>query len=161
MGWHGFQNHISHSGLISWPVRDGCGQYTLTVEQLAQKAFKRAMTRSGHAVKPYSGWWLPFYKFGCRTGCLNVPKTDETRLSISIGDKVNVTRIWGERWWYGEIYQFADKSRDPSKEPRENVRGWFPSSSMQLDDLSEEPVENIQSESAPAGDAPAETKKDQ
>ena len=44
---------------IDWEVREGCDAYTLTVEQLEQKAEKRMRTREYHIVKPYSGAVCP------------------------------------------------------------------------------------------------------
>ncbi|XP_063603153.1 palmitoyltransferase ZDHHC6-like [Penaeus indicus] len=84
---------------IVWPVAEGCDQYTLTTEQLAQKAEKRARSRLYEIVEPFSGWWFPCTKGVCV--CCHPPCTDEPRLPLRVGQEVVVTR-WKRYWLYGE-----------------------------------------------------------
>jgi len=133
MGWHGFKNQLDCYGLSDWPVIKGTGQYTLTVEQLAQKAFKRAMSREGKVTKFYSGWWLPLIDFGFIIGCFKIPKTDENRLQLKLGESMLVTRTWGKYWWYGEkISELNEELK------RSEKRGWFPAKCVILDPIDED-----------------------
>lgn len=106
---------------VTWPVVDGCDQYTLTVgkkfsdkyrdsqsgfyhlfkrEQLAQKVEKRARTRRYRIISKVSGSWMPFWSQGFKV-CVHPPLTDEPRIALNIGDFVNVTR-WRKHWLFGE-----------------------------------------------------------
>jgi palmitoyltransferase len=51
---------------IEWSLREDsdCNKYTLTIEQLEQKAEKRLRTREYKIAKVYSGSWLPFWSMG-------------------------------------------------------------------------------------------------
>lgn len=131
-GKYGLKMGVSCSGMTDWPVVENTGQFTLTVEQLAQKAFKKAMTQYGIAVKAYSGWWIPIFGYGCCIGCFRVPKTDENRLRLMPGDELAVTRCWGDHWWYGEVVKFVDQGLKVDKLTRSKVRGWFPASAIEL-----------------------------
>ncbi|XP_043211773.1 palmitoyltransferase ZDHHC6-like [Amphibalanus amphitrite] len=84
---------------IVWPVRAGCHQYTLTVEQLEQKAEKRSRMREYLIIEDYSGSWVPISK-GLRI-CCHPPCTDEARIPLRRGDSVLVSR-WRTYWLYGE-----------------------------------------------------------
>ena len=84
---------------LYWPVRSGCDQYTLTREQLLQKAEKRDRTVVYHAVRGYAGSLLPV-SFGPRV-LWGIPCTDEHRLVLEKGEEVRVTR-WKQHWLYGE-----------------------------------------------------------
>ena len=84
---------------LYWQVRPGCDQYTLTREQLLQKAEKRDRTIVYHAVREYSGSFFPI-SFGPRA-LWGIPCTDEHRLALQNGDEVRVTR-WKHHWLYGE-----------------------------------------------------------
>ena len=60
------------------------------IEQLAQKAEKRARSREYVITRHFSGWWLP-----CTHGigvCCHPPCTDEPRIELEPSDKVVVTR---------------------------------------------------------------------
>ncbi|XP_037069674.1 palmitoyltransferase ZDHHC6-like [Pollicipes pollicipes] len=103
---------------ISWPVRAGCDQYTLTLEQLLQKNEKRSRMREYVIIEEYSGSWLPLSK-GWRI-CCHPPCTDETRIPLARGDVVLVSR-WRRYWLYGER-RSASRPLSPSERPR----GWFP-----------------------------------
>ncbi|XP_070544515.1 palmitoyltransferase ZDHHC6-like [Ptychodera flava] len=102
---------------ITWPVVDGCNQYTLTVEQLVQKEEKRNRTMELTAFENYSGYVFPITK-GFYT-CISVPCTDEPRIPLTKGDKILVTR-WKKYWLYG------DKVIDQEGEGQIRIRGWFP-----------------------------------
>ncbi|XP_045621860.2 palmitoyltransferase ZDHHC6 isoform X2 [Procambarus clarkii] len=108
---------------IVWPVREECNQYTLTIEQLAQKAEKRARSLEYQIVEAYSGWWFPCTKgFGV---CCHPPCTDESRISLQPGDEVLVTR-WKKYWLYGERINLKDCSAAPRGSSSFRHRGWFP-----------------------------------
>ena len=76
---------------ITWKVQDCCDQYTLTVEQIAQKAEKRARTRTYAIQKRATGSWLPLWSQGFAV-CISPPCTDEPRIRLDVGDIVKVTR---------------------------------------------------------------------
>ncbi|XP_020282261.1 palmitoyltransferase ZDHHC6-like [Pseudomyrmex gracilis] len=101
---------------ITWPVIDGCDQYTLTREQLAQKLDKRKRARNYRIIKSASGARCPIgHGFGvfCHPRC-----SDEPHIKLDVGDIVTVTR-WKQYWLFGEKDQ---KGNAQSK----RVRGWFP-----------------------------------
>ncbi|XP_024938248.1 palmitoyltransferase ZDHHC6 isoform X2 [Cephus cinctus] len=102
---------------IEWPVVEGCDQYTLTCEQLAQKLEKRKRARRYRVVAAASGSWIPLSQ-GWRVVC-SPPCTDESRIKLNIGDIVMVTR-WRRYWLFGEKEQFSGNS------PSKRIRGWFP-----------------------------------
>ncbi|XP_067673599.1 palmitoyltransferase ZDHHC6-like [Haliotis asinina] len=105
---------------ITWDVVEGCDQYTLTVEQIKQKAQKRERTLLYVITEPYSGAMFPITK-GCRVLCF-VPCTDEPRISVLENDRVMVTR-WKKHWLYGtKVLENGGKNKVASK----RVRGWFP-----------------------------------
>lgn len=76
---------------IDYPLRDGCGKYDLTMEQLAQKADKRHRTREYKITADYSGSWFPLYSMGFSVA-IRPPCTDEPRIKLTKGDTVKVTR---------------------------------------------------------------------
>nr|XP_006825384.1 PREDICTED: palmitoyltransferase ZDHHC6-like isoform X3 [Saccoglossus kowalevskii] len=75
---------------ITWPVVNGCNQYTLTIEQLQQKEEKRNRTMELTISENYSGSVFPITK-GCKT-CITAPCTDEPRITLYKGDIILVTR---------------------------------------------------------------------
>lgn len=136
---------------IVWETRAGCDQYTLTVEQIAQKAEKRARTRTYTISKPVSGSWLPLWSQGWAV-CTNPPYTDEPRIRLDVGDVVKVSRwktydliynpfviasnyqstnIVHRHWLFGDK---LSKDRDSNgstssghlSSERSRCRGWFP-----------------------------------
>nr|CAI5845035.1 unnamed protein product [Callosobruchus analis] len=109
---------------IHWPVRPECDQYTLTREQLKQKKEKRLKTRLYSIVRPASGYWFPIFSHGIRI-CLNFPCTDEPRIQLAIGDKVQVTR-WRKHWLFGELVQQDGDTSLVECDTSDRVRGWFP-----------------------------------
>ncbi|XP_040174929.1 palmitoyltransferase ZDHHC6 [Anopheles arabiensis] len=102
-----------------WPVVEGCDQYTLTREQLAQKEEKRARTRTYTIVRPATGSWFPLFSQGPSV-CLSPPLTDEPRIKLEVDDIVRVTR-WRKHWLFGEKLQEPTKKTIPKR-----IRGWFP-----------------------------------
>ena len=76
---------------IDWNLRDGSSKYSLTIEQLEQKAEKRLRTREYKIAKAYSGSWFPFWTMGFKVAS-RPPCTDEPRISLGVGDTVRVTR---------------------------------------------------------------------
>lgn len=76
---------------VRWPLAAGCDAYTLTVEQIAQKADKRARTRTYRVVGRATGSWLPVWSQGWRVAA-HPPCTDEARIALQTGDVVAVTR---------------------------------------------------------------------
>lgn len=99
---------------VSWPVADGCHQFTLTMEQKEQKAEKRSQSRTYIVRDSYSGSWVPISK-GWRI-LFYAPCTDEHRLPLDQGDVLLVTR-WRRHWLFGE------KQKGATEVGR---RGWFP-----------------------------------
>ncbi|CAB3237948.1 unnamed protein product [Arctia plantaginis] len=100
---------------IHWPVRDGCGTYDLTREQIAQKQDKRVRSRLYTAVESYGGQWLPLLSWP--RAALGAPCTDEGRLPLRGGDVVRATRQ-RRHWLFGEKLVGDGDGRGP--------RGWFP-----------------------------------
>ncbi|XP_066247171.1 palmitoyltransferase ZDHHC6 [Euwallacea similis] len=105
---------------INWPVRDGCDQFTLTIEQIEQKREKRLKSRNYKIIKPASGYWFPIVH-GIKV-CSNYPCTNEPRLKLNVDDMVVVTR-WRKHWLFGEKVQ-ENLSQEQIAVLRQ--RGWFP-----------------------------------
>ncbi|XP_076074885.1 palmitoyltransferase ZDHHC6-like [Mytilus galloprovincialis] len=106
---------------VVWNVRDECNQFTLTIEQIQQKAQKRDRTFEYSIIEDYSGAWFPITK-GCRV-CIRFPCTDEPRIPVTKGDKVLVTR-WKRHWLYGTRLKREGEIKEGSTKKR--YRGWFP-----------------------------------
>ncbi|KAJ8673476.1 hypothetical protein QAD02_004738 [Eretmocerus hayati] len=104
---------------ITWPVIEGCDQYTLTREQLAQKEEKRKRARRYSVITPFTGSWFPI-SHGFKVFC-SPPITDEPRIKLEIGDTVIVTR-WRKHWLFGE----RESLTIPVDNRDVRVRGWFP-----------------------------------
>jgi len=104
----------------SWPVVEGCDQYTLTKEQIEQKKEKQKRATIVRIIKPVSGYWVPVWSQGFKVGCC-IPLTDEPRIALSVDDLVKVTR-WRKHWLFGE------KVSEPAEKDHQKVRirGWFP-----------------------------------
>ncbi|KAL0281571.1 UNVERIFIED_CONTAM: hypothetical protein PYX00_002518 [Menopon gallinae] len=102
---------------ITWNIAShlDCDQYTLTREQIEQKAEKRQRAKAYSVIKTYSGSWCPVV-FGCRV-LLSPPLTDEHRLPLSVGDYLLVTR-WRKYWLFGEKLKKGQNGV--------NMKGWFP-----------------------------------
>nr|XP_017005426.2 LOW QUALITY PROTEIN: palmitoyltransferase ZDHHC6 [Drosophila takahashii] len=115
---------LSSGDGISWPVAEGCNQYTLTKEQLEQKKDKRARTRRYICTRPATGHWVPILSQGLWIS-LQIPCTDDPRIALQPGDSILVTRIQ-DYWLYGERELSADE-KDKGMRRKGAVRGWFPS----------------------------------
>jgi len=107
---------------MTWPVLEGCDQYTLTREQLEQKKLKRGRTVCYSIVKSYNGSLIA-WREGLKT-CLCTPWTDEPRIKLQTGELVGVTR-WRKYWLYGEKSQQATVS-EVADGPVLKEKGWFP-----------------------------------
>lgn len=106
---------------IYWPVKEGCNQYTLTIEQIQQKQDKRSKMREYTITETYSGAWFPISK-GIKV-CASPPCSDDPRIPVVVGDKVLVSR-WKRHWLYGDkIYSASD---DIVIQEFSRQRGWFP-----------------------------------
>nr|XP_039262780.1 palmitoyltransferase ZDHHC6-like [Styela clava] len=102
----------------SWPVVEGCTNLTLSIEQLEQKREKRKRTVLFLVKESYSGWWCPCTKGLCT--CIRIPISDEPRIRLEVGDKIEVTR--GSHYWlYGNKVLSETESNEGKR-----VRGWFP-----------------------------------
>lgn len=104
---------------IEWTVGPGCDQYTFTREQLAQKAAKRAKTRTVVLNKPIGRFR------GCEFGVKvwwNGPGFMEPHVKAEPDDIFNVWN-YGDDWYYGE--RVVEKNgKFKAVKPRQ--RGWFP-----------------------------------
>lgn len=122
--WRNTKQVLNFSGSpigngVHWEVVDGCDQYTLTKEQLLQKAEKRKRTKLYHIIRAASGAWVPICQ-GFRV-FLTLPCSDEPRIKLAVGDQVMVTR-WNKHWLFGELVR--KDIREGETAPR--TRGWFP-----------------------------------
>ncbi|XP_017779729.1 PREDICTED: palmitoyltransferase ZDHHC6 [Nicrophorus vespilloides] len=105
---------------ITWKVAEGCDQYTLTREQLAQKAEKKQRAKMYQIIQPASGYWFPISK-GLYV-LMSSPCTEDPRIKLEIDDTVLVTR-WNKHWLFGEKMQ---PNIPESEKALNRVRGWFP-----------------------------------
>lgn len=88
INWTG--NFRSIGDGIWWKVVDSCDQFTLTLEQLAQKEEKRIHSVKYVAINNFGGSIITC-KFGCKTCCC-APWSEEPRIPLSINDVISVTR---------------------------------------------------------------------
>ncbi|KAI6215869.1 hypothetical protein M3Y94_00435500 [Aphelenchoides besseyi] len=132
---------------IWWPVREGCTQFSLSEEQIMQKANKRHMARVFDIVTSNSGGLFGSYKAGIRT-LFCQPCSDESRIPVQVGESYAITRA-NKRWIYGQrllkatedvndestndihgpwsANPYADRSREPlNLKQALEPRGWFP-----------------------------------
>ncbi|XP_038614171.1 palmitoyltransferase ZDHHC6 isoform X3 [Tachyglossus aculeatus] len=119
--WKNFKQVFTWSGVpegdgLEWPIKEGCHQYSLTIEQLKQKADKRVRSVQYRAMEDYSGACCPLNK-GIKT-FFTTPCTEEPRIELRKGDLILVTRGL-KHWMYGDkiLNSAAEGAR---------VRGWFP-----------------------------------
>ena len=102
---------------ITWPVIEGCHQFTLTAEQLRQKQVKKNFAVEYKSVENYNGSFCGLHH-GCRT-CIAFPWSLEKRLKFQKEQNLLVTR-WRKYWLYGMKVLYEENSvKDPEK-------GWFP-----------------------------------
>ncbi|XP_070288391.1 palmitoyltransferase ZDHHC6 isoform X2 [Myotis yumanensis] len=121
--WKNFKQVFTWSGVpegdgLEWPVREGCHQYSLTIEQLKQKADKRVRSVRYKVIEDYNGACCPLNK-GIKT-FFTSPCTEEPRIPLQKGEFILATR--GLRYWL-----YGDKILDDSFiEGVSRIRGWFP-----------------------------------
>ncbi|XP_036351625.2 palmitoyltransferase ZDHHC6 isoform X2 [Ochotona princeps] len=121
--WKNFKQVFTWSGFpegdgLEWPVRKGCHPYSLTIEQLKQKADKRVRSVRYKVIADYSGACCPLNK-GVKTFCTS-PCTEEPRIQLRKGEFILATR--GLRYWL-----YGDKILDDAfVEGVSRIRGWFP-----------------------------------
>ncbi|XP_062352527.1 palmitoyltransferase ZDHHC6 isoform X4 [Cinclus cinclus] len=138
--WKNFRQVFTWSGIpegdgLDWPVRDGCHQYSLTIEQLKQKADKRVRSVRYRAIDDYSGVCCPVTK-GVKT-LFTTPCTEEPRIALSKGDLILATRGL-KHWMYGEKILIS------AADGMEQERGWFPRKCVekyQYDSETDQPVD--------------------
>lgn len=75
---------------IWWNTRGGCDQFSLTMEQLAQKEEKRTHAVKYLVVKDYNGSIITL-SYGCKTACC-VPCSEDPRMPIKQNENILVTR---------------------------------------------------------------------
>uniref|UniRef100_A0A4W3I9F7 Palmitoyltransferase n=1 Tax=Callorhinchus milii TaxID=7868 RepID=A0A4W3I9F7_CALMI len=93
--WKNFRQVFTWSGVpeadgIVWPVRQGSHQYSLTIEQLKQKADKRVRSVHYKVIEGYSGACCPITK-GIKT-FFTTPYTEEPRIQLRKGELILATR---------------------------------------------------------------------
>ncbi|XP_072164686.1 palmitoyltransferase ZDHHC6-like [Diadema setosum] len=113
--WSGIPNGDG----MEWVVREGCDQYTLTREQLAQKVEKKHRLVEYEVTDDYSGSVCAISHGICT--CIRIPLSDEPRIKVEIGDIIMVSR-WKKYWLYGDKVLETDEEKAKGR-----VRGWFPS----------------------------------
>ncbi|TKC53578.1 hypothetical protein EI555_015529 [Monodon monoceros] len=107
--WKNFKQVFTWSGVpkgdgLDWPIREGCHQYSLTVQY--------------KVIEDYSGTCCPLNR-GIKT-FFTSPCTEEPRIRLQKGEFILATR--GLRYWL-----YGDKILDDSiKEDVSRIRGWFP-----------------------------------
>ena len=103
---------------------EGCDKFTFTREQLAQKKYKRSISKFYTADKEFKG--CCGYKFGWAT-CKSSPWCDEDRLSVDSGDVVRTARGGSKAWMWAERVRKDDVSGQwISYTPKQ--KGWVPRS---------------------------------
>lgn len=121
--WKNFKQVFTWSGIpegdgIEYPVNEMCHPYTLTIEQLKQKADKRVRSVQYSVVENYNGAWCPTGK-GLNT-FFRSPCTEEPRIKLTKGEIIFATR--GTKWW-----MYGDKVLDEEQtKAGDRIRGWFP-----------------------------------
>ncbi|XP_051883178.1 palmitoyltransferase ZDHHC6 isoform X2 [Pristis pectinata] len=119
--WKNFRQVFTWSGIpetdgIIWPVREGSHPYTLTIEQLKQKADKRVRSVQYRVIEDYNGACCPITK-GFKT-FYSTPCTEEPRIQLKKGELISATRGL-QHWMYG------DKNLKNAHVGKQE-RGWFP-----------------------------------
>lgn len=126
-----------------YPIRQGCGKYDLTKEQLAQKrkkqdrSFTVAVTASFNMTLFDSMVCVPVHWARFGWGAIwNAPDVTEDRLGIESGDHVRVTRV-RPHWYFGrKLAPRATDGKDSvdaksvgdsgASKGKWLARGWFP-----------------------------------
>jgi hypothetical protein len=129
--WHNIRmvlycGHRPELDGVWWPVRPGCNQYTLTVEQLEQKREKRQRSAMYVITKHFTGTMCP-WKYGPPVVCCQ-PCIDEQRMKVEPGHHVLVSRF-RKHWLYGDLITVGSDGMPHT----DRCRGWFPrQSAMRL-----------------------------
>ncbi|XP_053420570.1 palmitoyltransferase ZDHHC6-like [Nycticebus coucang] len=119
--WKNFKQVFTWSGVpegdgLEWPIKEGCHQYSLTIEQLKQKADKRVRSVHYKVIEHYSGACCPLNK-GIKTFFTS---TEEPQIQLQKGEFILAPR--GLRYWL-----YEDKILEDSFiEGVSRIRGWFP-----------------------------------
>eukprot|EP00468_Gymnochlora_sp_CCMP2014_P002116 CAMPEP_0167744878 /NCGR_PEP_ID=MMETSP0110_2-20121227/2837_1 /TAXON_ID=629695 /ORGANISM="Gymnochlora sp., Strain CCMP2014" /LENGTH=292 /DNA_ID=CAMNT_0007629451 /DNA_START=576 /DNA_END=1454 /DNA_ORIENTATION=+ len=109
---------------IDYPIKEGCGKYDLTIEQLIQKQLKRHRSYTANVQKTFNTGCtnssLNFVSLCVRYGfcsIYNYPGCDEACLSVKPGDQLLVTRK--RKYW---IYARKLASNGRTKTLRSNKK---------------------------------------
>ncbi|KAH8312001.1 hypothetical protein KR044_008968 [Drosophila immigrans] len=141
---------------IEWPVVEGCDQFSLTREQLAQKEEKRARTRTYKCIATVSGRWLPIFSQGWRV-CVSAPCTDEPRIRLQPDDIIKVTRF-RRHWLFGER-EVSETQQKRKTQRKGAIRGWFPRRCVvglsEVPDSADSSDDSPKGKAAPAAAAPS------
>eukprot|EP00041_Stephanoeca_diplocostata_P034638 m.1190434 g.1190434 ORF g.1190434 m.1190434 type:complete len:421 (+) comp24555_c1_seq17:150-1412(+) len=123
-----FRQWYSGDG-VTWAVREDCDQYTLTREQLAQKATKRRYTVTHVVTQATAHWLCRGMEFGFCSWWRS-PWPSEPRIQVARGD---IVRVWSidSGWLYGEKVVIQN-GKFESVKPRQ--RGWFPEICVEVAD---------------------------
>ncbi|CAD5226850.1 unnamed protein product [Bursaphelenchus xylophilus] len=137
-----FWARIPRGNGIWWPIRSDCSQFSLSEEQLIQKANKRFYARIYQIHEDFEGGWFKAWRFGLRTFICQ-PCSEERRIAVKKGESYAITRIQSN-WLYGQRLLEMDKIEGPFSEnpyaaraSRDQTnqavvkqatqpRGWFP-----------------------------------
>jgi palmitoyltransferase len=109
---------------FTWPVKDGCTQYTLTIEQLEQKEDKRKRGVLCGVTQDFNG-----SRWSTRPmDCLCSPCM-EPLIPVIEGDQMLITR-WRQKWVYGN----KENIQDDEVKKGIVIRGWIPRKSILKED---------------------------
>lgn len=109
---------VSKGNGITWPIRAGCSQYTLTVEQLEQKKLKRKQAVECIITESYNGSWCTC-RYGVRAWLCR-PMLEGDYIAVNVDEIFMVTR-WQSYWLYGDLV-----TSEEEKQTGLRRRGWFP-----------------------------------
>nr|XP_033799052.1 palmitoyltransferase ZDHHC6 [Geotrypetes seraphini]XP_033799053.1 palmitoyltransferase ZDHHC6 [Geotrypetes seraphini] len=122
--WKNFRQVFTWTGIpegdgLTWPVREGCCWYSLTVEQLKQKKDKQVRSVQYRVIENYGGACCPVTK-GIKT-FFTTPCSEEPRIELQKGELILATRGL-KHWMYGDkILEGGGTTEAGTKN-----RGWFP-----------------------------------
>ena len=120
------ENNAHIDNITYWEVLPGCGQFSLTIEQLSQKAEKLRALKTVQATEEFSGafssWFCCWARLACRMGfkatTWHIPSVLDSRVDVKPGNTFNVTRTSNPHWYYGSKVLANSNKKGPS--------GWFP-----------------------------------
>ncbi|XP_065910102.1 palmitoyltransferase ZDHHC6-like isoform X2 [Dysidea avara] len=129
--WQNFKEVINLSGVargngITWTIRPGCDQYTLTVEQLEQKKLKKKQSVECIIKESYNGSWCTC-RYGIKAWCCR-PILEGDYIVVNNNEVFTLTR-WQRYWVYGDLV-----ISDEDKQAGLRRRGWFPRRCIKLPD---------------------------